>query len=218
MTIEIKMLTLGMVQTNAYLVGDTETGQAILIDPVADAETLYETSQSAGWSIDLILATHAHFDHVLASKAIKEMTDAPFYIHEDAVKWLKMLPQSGKMFGLGEFPEAAEPDRLLTTATETIELGAIKLETLYTPGHADGHLSFYMRDHDVVFSGDTLFKGSIGRTDLPGGDPARLMRSIVEQIIPLGDETQVLSGHGDPTTVGRERQVNPFLRAYDGEA
>ncbi len=109
------------------------------------------------------------------------------------------------------FPEAAEPDRLLTTEPETIELGAIKLETLYTPGHAPGHLAFYMRDQGVVFSGDALFAGSIGRTDLPGSDHDLLMQSIREKLLTLPDETRVLSGHGKPTTIGTERATNPFL-------
>ncbi|MCA9915936.1 MAG: MBL fold metallo-hydrolase, partial [Anaerolineae bacterium] len=169
MTIQIKMLTLGIVSTNAYLIGDTETNEAILIDPVDNAPLLQETAQESSWDIKLILATHAHFDHVLASKELKELTGAPFWIHEDCVPSLEKLPSQGRMFGMAEFPEAAVPDRLLTSQPETIEVGTIKLETLYTPGHAVGHLSFYMPEHKVVFSGDSLFAGNIGRTDLPGG-------------------------------------------------
>ena len=151
MTIEIKRLTLGMVSTNAYLVADTETKEAILIDPVDKADVIKQAADEAGWTIKLILATHAHFDHVLASKDLKEMTGAPFWIHEDCVSMLKTLPMQGKLFGLGDFPVAATPDRLLKSESETIELGAIKLETLYTPGHAVGHLSFYMPEHKLVF-------------------------------------------------------------------
>jgi glyoxylase-like metal-dependent hydrolase (beta-lactamase superfamily II) len=215
MSIDIRMITLGMVATNAYLVSDTATQEALLIDPVDDADALISMAEEAGVTIKLILATHAHFDHVLASKALKERTGAPFYIHADCVKWLEVLPQQGKRFGFGEFPPAATPDRLLTSAPEVLTLGSIRLETLYTPGHADGHLAFYMPSHRVVFSGDALFKGSIGRTDLPGGNAHTLLTSIFEKLLPLGDDVTVLSGHGGATTIGAERKTNPFLRDAD---
>jgi glyoxylase-like metal-dependent hydrolase (beta-lactamase superfamily II) len=115
------------------------------------------------------------------------------------------------------FPEAAEPDRLLTTEPEVIELGQIRLETLYTPGHAPGHISFYMREAELVFSGDCLFAGSIGRTDLPGSNYEVLMQSIFEKLLPLGDNIKVLPGHMDITTIGKERATNPFLLEYANE-
>lgn len=214
MTIEIKMLTLGMVSTNAYIIGDTETKQAIVIDPVDNADLLLNTAQEAGWKIELILATHGHFDHVLASKALKDHTKAPFYIHKADVPLLESLPQTGLMFGGKEFPEAAKPDHLLSDETEIIELGAIKLETIFTPGHAPGHIAYYMRDHNLIFSGDCLFSGSIGRTDLPGGDYEQLMQSIVNKLLSLDDTTQVLPGHMRPTTIGDERRTNPFILSY----
>lgn len=213
-SIVIQQLTLGMVSTHAYIVGDSASKQAVVIDPVDDAPLLYKTAQEAGWTIALILATHSHFDHVLASKALKDLTGAPFYIHAEAVPLLETLPQQGRMFGLGEFPEAATPDRLLTSEPETLAVGAIKLETRYTPGHAPGHLSFYLRDANVVFAGDTLFAGSIGRTDLPGGDIDVLMRSIYEQLLTLPDDTQVLPGHMGLTSIGRERRTNQFVLDY----
>lgn len=211
MAIEIRKMTLGAVATNAYLIGDTETNEAILIDPVDDAELIKKTTDDAGWTIKLILATHAHFDHVLASKALKEMTGAPFWIHEKASPMLETLPMQGRLFGMGKFPSAAKPDRLLKTDPETIEIGAIKLESLYTPGHAEGHLSFYMREQKILFSGDTLFFRGIGRTDLPGGNLDRLLKSIHEQLFPLGDDVRVLPGHMQETTIGFEREHNPYL-------
>ena len=212
MTIKITFVTLGLAATNAYLVGDEDTQEAILIDPVDQADLLKKMADDAGWTIKLILATHAHFDHVLASKALKEITGAPFYLHSEAAERLKDLPETGLRFTGSLYPEAATPDRLLTTEPETIELGAIKLETLYTPGHAPGHLAFYLRDHDLVFSGDALFAGSVGRTDLPGGDHALLIRMIREKLLTLPDETTVLPGHGGATTIGQERKTNPFLK------
>lgn len=214
MAIKILQLNLGLAATNAYIIGDTEINEAILIDPVDDAKRLLAAAKNEGWNIRLILATHAHFDHVLASKELKELTGAPFYIHEDCVPWLEQLPTQGRLFGLSTFPEAAKPDQLLTSGPEEIDLGGIKLKTLYTPGHAPGHLSFYLPSEHIVFSGDTLFAGSIGRTDLPGGDYNVLMDSIFSKLIPLGDETIVLAGHMQATTIGQERQTNPFLLDY----
>src|SRR5690606_16006601 len=139
MTLEIKMLTLGIAATNCYLLGDTETNEAILIDPVDDAPLLYKTAQEAGWTFKLILATHGHFDHVLASQPLKDLTNAPFAIHEAEMSWLRAMPQQGLMFFGSPFPDAAKPDRFLTTEPEVIELGAIHLETIFTPGHSPGH-------------------------------------------------------------------------------
>ncbi|MBZ0295620.1 MAG: MBL fold metallo-hydrolase [Anaerolineae bacterium] len=214
MTVKIKMLTLGIASTNSYIVGDTETKEALVIDPVDRAPLLVKAAQESGWTIKLILATHGHFDHVLASKELKELTGAPFYIHEKGPFWLDKMPDQGLMFTGQPFPEAATPDRYLTDGPETITLGAITLETRFTPGHSPDHLSYYMPEKKLVFSGDCLFTGSIGRTDLPGCDYDVLMQSIFEQLLPLGDEVRVLPGHMEPTTIGAERQSNPFLLEY----
>ncbi len=218
MTVEIKTLTLGIVATNCYLVGDTAAGAAVVIDPVDEADLILETARAAGWTIKLILATHGHFDHVLASKALKERTGAPFYIHANDMFLLKSLPQQGLMFTGALFPEAAAPDRLLTDGPEVIEVGAVRLETLFTPGHAPGHVSFYMRAQQAVFSGDCLFAGSIGRTDLPGANYNTLMRSIFDRLLTLGDAVRVLPGHMEPTTIGVERRTNPFLLEFAGRS
>lgn len=216
MTVAIKMLTLGPVSTNAYIVGDTDTKEALVIDPVDDAPLLIKSAEDAGWTIKLILATHAHFDHVLASKELKEKTGAPFWTHSESVQWLESLPQQGQLFFGKPFPEGAKPDKLIGNDPETIELGEIKLETIYTPGHAPDHIAYYMRDHNIIFSGDCLFAGSIGRTDLFGGNYNLLMETIFTKLIPLGDDVRVLPGHMEETTIGRERQTNPFLLNYDG--
>jgi len=215
MSIKIYAKTLGMVQTNAYLVGDTETNEAVLIDPVDEAPTLVQTAKDAGWTIKLILATHAHFDHVLASQALVNLTGAPFYIHEEAAPHLDNLPQTGVQFTGTPFPQAAKPDKLLSN-DDVIEHGSIRLQSLYTPGHAPGHLSFYLESEGIVFSGDSLFAGTIGRTDLPGGSMSTLMQSIEDQLLPLPDETRVLPGHGTETSIGQERHTNPFILNHLG--
>jgi hydroxyacylglutathione hydrolase len=211
MGFEIRVLTLGLAVTNCYILGDTETGDAILIDPVDQPELLLKTIADEGWTLKLMLATHGHFDHVLASKGVKDATGVPFYIHSADVPWLESLPQRGVQFTGTPFPEAAVPDRLLTDEPETITVGNFRLETLFTPGHAPGHIAYYWPDANLVFAGDALFKGSIGRTDLPGGNYDTLMRSIFEKLVPLGDDVRVLSGHGEPTTIGHERRTNPYL-------
>lgn len=215
MSIRIKSLTLGPFATNAYIVADTATRNAILIDPVDDAPTIMRAAADDGWSIQLMIATHAHLDHVLASADIKEALHVPFLIHEECAPLLDEIPLQGAYFGLGQLPAAAEPDRLLTSESEIIELDAIRLHSLYTPGHVPGHLSFYLPEQKILFSGDTLFAGSIGRTDLPGGDHNLLMRSIFQQLMALDDDVHVLPGHMGATSIGRERRSNPFLLAYN---
>lgn len=214
MPIKIKSLTLGPFATNAYLLADTQTNNAILIDPVDDAPAILHAAAAEGWNIQLMIATHAHLDHVLASAAIKDQLNIPFLIHQDCAALLEEIPLQGIYFGLGQLPAAATPDRLLKSESEIIELDSIRLMSLYTPGHAPGHLSFYLAEHKVLFSGDTLFAGSIGRTDLPGGDHELLMKSIFDQLMTLDDDVRVLPGHMGATTIGRERQTNPFILSY----
>ncbi|MBC8100550.1 MAG: MBL fold metallo-hydrolase [Armatimonadetes bacterium] len=210
--LEIIVLTLGIVATNCYIIGDKATGNALLIDPVDDAPLLVQTAAQAGFTIKLILATHGHFDHVLASADLKTLTGAPFYINQRDAGFLERLPETGLRYTGERFPEAGVPDRWLTDVPEVLTLDGIRLETLFTPGHAPGHLCFYLRDHGIVFGGDALFMGSIGRTDLPGSDTATLMHSIFDVLLPLGDDIRLLPGHGPETTLGRERRTNPFLR------
>ena len=218
MPIQIISLTLGAIATNAYLVADTATGNAILIDPVDDAPRILAAAAERSWNIQLMLATHAHFDHVLASAAIKDQLGIPFYVHQDSPSWLQRIPEQGRHFGFGELPAPAQPDRLLTSTSETIPLDSIRLQTLYTPGHAPDHLSFYLPAQKILFSGDALFAGSIGRTDLPGGDFPLLMQSINDKLMTLPDDVQVLPGHMQPTTIGAERSTNPFILGYGGGA
>ena len=214
MSIKIKALTLGPFATNAYLVADAATGNAVLIDPVDDAPAILRAAEAEGWAIKLMLATHAHLDHVLASDAIKRELQIPFLIHEECESLLEEIPLQGRYFGLGQLPAAAQPDRLLTSDSEAVGLDSIRLKSLYTPGHAPGHLSFYLAEHKLLFSGDTLFAGSIGRTDLPGGDHELLMKSIIERLMVLDDDVRVLPGHMGATTIGRERLTNPFILSY----
>lgn len=213
MTIEILKLTLGLVSTNCYIVGDTDSGAAIVIDPADNAPAILEAVEQRGWTIRQVLATHAHFDHVLAVEEICRASGAPFLMHEKDAPTLNALQLTGQLFGL-TLPPPPEVDRYVT-AGETIEVGAIRLNVRFTPGHTPGHVSYVLDSDPVVFCGDCLFAGSIGRTDLPGGDQALLLRSIREQLLTLPDDTTVASGHGELTTIGVERRTNPFLTGDD---
>jgi len=215
MTLKILSTTLGIVATNAYLIADTTTNRAVLIDPVDEPETLLKLASDNDYTIALVLATHAHFDHVLASKAVVEATGAPFRIHAEAAPYLDRLPETGLRFVGERYPEAATPTSHIADK-EIIELDGIRLQAHYTPGHAPGHLSFVMPGHDLVFSGDALFAGAVGRTDLEGGSIAVLMESIKTRLLTLPDDTRVLPGHGGATTIGHEREHNPFIKQYIG--
>lgn len=216
MAIEIQMLTLGVVQTNCFVVGDTESGAAVVIDPADNAPAILRVVREKGWTVREILATHAHFDHVLAVQDLREATGAPFQLHEADLPLLQGMQLSGRLFGL-EVPPPPEPDGFVEEG-KPILMDGIRLDVLFTPGHSPGHVSYVLAAQEVVFSGDCLFRGSVGRTDLPGGDYARLMRSIFEQLLPLGDGFTIAPGHMGLTTVGHERQTNPFLLDYAATA
>ena len=215
MAIEILGLALGMVSTNCYLVGDSDSGDAVVIDPADDAPTILHAAAQRGWTIRLILATHAHFDHVLAVEGVKQASGAPFRLHEADLPTLRALQLTGQLFGL-TLPPPPEVDSFVT-AGEAIAVGPIRLGVRFTPGHTPGHVSYVLDSEQVVFCGDCLFAGSIGRTDLPGGDAALLIDSIRTELLSLPDYFTVASGHGALTTIGVERRTNPFLSA-DGDA
>ena len=215
MSVEVLKLTLGPLQTNCYLLGDTQSGDALVIDPADHAELLVETAHTHGWTIRAILATHGHFDHVLASGPLQKATDAPFYAHRADLPMIQaLIPQVRDWMGIVASPPAEVTH--FVEEGETIAVGGITLEVLYTPGHSPGHVSYVWRAQRTVFSGDCLFRGSIGRTDLPGGSYETLMRSITQKLLPLGDAFTVAPGHMENTTIGYERTRNPFLSDYFG--
>lgn len=207
--ISILQLPLGPMQTNCYLVGCETTMQAAVIDPGWNGRSIAATADDQGWSISHILLTHSHFDHVGGLADLKQEVNAPVYIHEEATPMLRHAARSAQMFQV-TIPEPPEPEERLEEG-DTIQVGELSLEVLFTPGHAPGHISFYLPEQGVIFDGDVLFQQGIGRTDLPGGDYKLLMQTIEEKLMVLPDETHVLSGHGPATTIGDERRRNPFL-------
>lgn len=206
---QIFQLPLGPLQTNCYVLGCPDTRQAAVIDPSWDGRRIAQLVAEQGWTVSHILLTHAHFDHVGGLAELKEATGAPVYIHREAEAMLANAERSASLF---QAPMIAPPppDHYLQ-ARQKLAVGNQELEVFYTPGHAPGHVCFYLAAYDVVFDGDVLFQGSIGRTDLPGGDTDVLMASIRDHLLTLPDETAVLSGHGPATTIGQERLTNPFL-------
>lgn len=208
--IRILQLPLGPLQTNCYVLADEDTAQAAVIDPSWDGRAIAEHVRRQGWTISHIWLTHSHFDHVGGLGELKALSGAPVYVHHEATAMLANAPKAAMLWGI-TIDEPPSPDVLLR-GDETLQLGETKIDVLYTPGHAPGHVCFHLPGERVIFDGDVLFQGSIGRTDLPGGDYEVLMTSIREKLLPLPDETAVLSGHGPATTIGDERRSNPFLQ------
>jgi len=203
-------LVVGSLATNCYIVGDPETKKGIIIDPGGDAQRIMDAVKREGLEIVCIVDTHGHVDHVLANEVVKELTGAPIAIHPaDA----PMLTDPKKGFGMfamffGGLRGGPPADVLLNDGDE-VRFGNQSLRVVHTPGHSQGSISLV--GDGVVFSGDALFQGSIGRTDFPGGDHRQLVDSIRRHILTLPDDAVVYSGHGPATTVGDERRYNPFL-------
>ena len=204
----IKQLPVGPIQTNCYIAGCEETKEGVVIDPGEEAERILAEIKALGLTVKYILNTHAHFDHILANRSLVQATGAPLALHPLD---LPLLRQNGgaSLFGF-EVPASPEPDLALAEG-DIISFGTYTFQVLFTPGHTPGHVSFYEAKAGVVFDGDVLFAGGIGRTDLPGGDYETLMASINDKLMVLPDETVVCSGHGPVTTIGRERARNPWL-------
>ncbi len=206
----LRVLELGPFAANCYIVGVEKTREGMILDPVAEAETIMDNVRQLGLTIKLIVATHAHPDHIMALRQVKEETEAPFAIHE-AESAGRIMPGIARIMGLimtGSPKPLPKPNRLLKDG-DIIELGDLSFTVLHTPGHSPGGISLY--GHGVAFVGDTLFNFSIGRTDFPGCSYQKLMDSIHNKLMTLPDETIVLPGHGPRTTIGTERQYNPFL-------
>jgi hydroxyacylglutathione hydrolase len=206
----ILSLILGPVETNAYLAVDLESGEAAAIDPAWDGELIVSEAQRHGWRISQVWFTHAHFDHIAGAAAIiNSVQPSPrAYLHPGDLQLYRM--QGGApLFGLriDRSPEPVQP----LAAGQFLQLGKQSFQVRHTPGHTLGHVIFYHADEEVVFCGDLIFKGSVGRTDLPGGSHLTLLESLRNHVLSLPDGTRLLSGHGPETTVGEERINNPFL-------
>lgn len=205
-------LVVGALACNCYVVGDPDTMQAIVIDPGDDAGRILEAVTSRGLKLAASVATHAHFDHILAAEALSALTGVPFLLHLEDVELLRWLPDSlGLFLGIHDGPPAPEVDRRLADG-DVIRVGARELRVIHTPGHSPGSICLLAEEPEeaMVFAGDTLFANSVGRTDLPGGDQTQLITSIRQRLFPLGD-LAVYPGHGPATALGKEKVSNPFV-------
>ena len=210
MSLEIVTLTLGPVETNAYLIADSETNVAIVIDPAWDGEKILDAANQKGWRISNIWLTHAHFDHLGGAAAVADGSNPPppVALHPEDY-WLWREQGGARMFGMDIDPG---PERSIDLEDgQELFLGDYSFKVLYAPGHTPGHVMFYCETENVLFSGDVIFQNSIGRTDLPHGDTQTLLNSIRDQVLVLPDETKIFSGHGSQTLVGIEKIQNPFL-------
>lgn len=212
MTLEILQLPLGMTMTNAYLVGDIESKQAVVVDPGYEGEKILVQAKQRGWEIAAIWLTHAHFDHIGGGGAVAAGCAQPpaVALHPDD-EWLWEVQGGASLFGIqGVDPGPAPTIKL--AHMQILTLGEHKFEVRHTPGHTPGHVVFYSKENATLFCGDVIFRGSIGRTDLPRGDFKTLINSIETQVFSLPDDTLLLNGHGPETTVGYEKAYNPFLK------
>ncbi|HXG41565.1 MAG TPA: MBL fold metallo-hydrolase [Dehalococcoidia bacterium] len=204
----VRGIVVGLFAENCWIVGNRRTGEAICIDPGDQPQDILNLAKDLGVRIKLIVNSHGHLDHVLGVRAIKEATGAKFLMHRADVDIARGASRAALMW-LGRYVEPPpDPDAFIEDGDE-VDVDGVKLKVIHTPGHTPGSCSFFTEG--MLFSGDTLFRGSIGRTDLPGGDYDQEMRSIIDKLLVLPDDTVVLPGHMEETRIGIEKATNPFV-------
>lgn len=203
----IKTITVSPFAENCYIVASEKTRGGVVIDPGDEIDRIIAEIEDAGVTVSKIINTHGHIDHTAGVKEMQEKLGIPFFIHEGDMDFLKIIDEQAKMFGM-ETLGVPEVEGFLNEG-DTIEFDDIILSVLHTPGHSPGGICF-LGEKDILV-GDTLFAGSIGRTDLPGGNYDQLIDSVDTKLMPLDEKMNVFSGHGPPTTIGVEKRTNPFL-------
>ncbi len=205
--LEVVALPNGQFVENCYLVADAGSREAVIIDPGEESGRFLAELKTRGWNLQAIWLTHAHIDHILGVGPVHRATGAPIYLHPFDRRLYDALPQFGSW--VGTRVEPAPPPQFELEAGQLLRVGNYEFVVRFTPGHSPGSVSFH--GQGMIFGGDVLFNGSVGRTDLPGGDSATLLASIQSEFLSLPDSTVVHSGHGPDTTIGVERVTNPFL-------
>ena len=204
-----EILPVGLLQCNCSILGDETSREAIVVDPGDDIPAIQAVLQRHGLSVKYIVITHAHIDHIAGAQHLKRLTEAPILYNQNDLPLVKMMDVQASWLRMPT-PEVAPPDAPLVDG-QTLAISGISGTILHTPGHTQGSLCLYLPEHSILLAGDTLFTGSVGRTDLPGGNTQQLIRSIHTQLLTLPDDVRVVPGHGPNTTIGEERQSNPFL-------
>jgi hydroxyacylglutathione hydrolase len=205
-----EILPVGMLQCNCSIFGDEQTREALVVDPGDEIAQILEVLARHGLTVKSIVITHAHIDHIGGAQKLKQATGAPVYMNLNDSELQRMLDAQATWLGMPPV-EQVEIDVPVKDGDKLL-VGASEIQVLHTPGHTQGSISLFMPGEGKLVAGDTLFRDSIGRTDLPGGDSKQIIRSIHEKLMPLPDETIVIPGHGENTTIGREKQFNYFLR------
>lgn len=204
-----EIIPVGPLQCNCSIIGDGTTREAMVIDPGDEIEDILALVRKHNLQVKQIVITHAHIDHVGGAMKLRAATGAPILLNQNDYGLLKMLDVQAAWIG-APAPGKVEIDHSITTG-ETVSAGSHTAQILHTPGHSEGSICLYFQPEKKLIAGDTLFAGSIGRTDLPGGDMQKIMRSLHNTLMGLPDETVVVPGHGELTTIGEERESNPFL-------
>jgi hydroxyacylglutathione hydrolase len=199
----------GLLGCNCSILGDEVSGEAIVVDPGYDIPRILTVLAKHKLTVKKILVTHAHIDHIASAVDLKEITGAPILYSQADLPLVAMMDQQAGMFGLPA-PTVLPPDHSPADG-EVVEVGGIQGNVLYTPGHSEGSLCLYVPNEHLLLAGDTLFAGGVGRTDFPGGNTGKLLASIHDRLLTLPNDTVVVPGHGPATTIGVERQTNPFL-------
>jgi hydroxyacylglutathione hydrolase len=206
----IETFPVGPLQCNCTILGDEQSGEAIVIDPGEEIGRIHRRLTELGLKLKQILITHGHIDHVGGALKLKRLTGAPILLNENDLPQLEIMDQQAAWLGVAP-PETAPPDEPLSDGL-SVGLDSFPAQVLHTPGHTQGSVCLHFAPLKLLIAGDTLFAGSIGRTDLPGGDFGQIIDSIESRLLRLPDETRVLPGHGAATTIGAERRSNPFLQ------
>lgn len=205
----LRTFPVGPLACNCSIIGDEASGTAIVIDPGDQVEGILQFLQQHGLKLVSILITHAHIDHIGGAAKLKQRTGAPVLLNHRDLELYQMLDVQAQWLGI-RTPEQTPIDASLEERT-SLKLGDQSIQVMETPGHTQGSVCLYLPGQNLLFAGDTLFAGSIGRTDLPGGDSRMILQSLHSRVLALPDETVVIPGHGEETTIGRERESNPFL-------
>ncbi|MBV8730321.1 MAG: MBL fold metallo-hydrolase [Acidobacteriia bacterium] len=205
-----EILPVGVLQCNCSIFGDEESREGLVVDPGDNVSDVLEIVRRHGLKVKAIVITHAHIDHIGGAQKLKQATGAPVYMNQNDIELQQMLEMQAAWLGM------KPPEQVAIDATakdgDRLVVGTTEVNVLHTPGHTQGSISLWMPSEGKLVAGDTLFRDSIGRTDLPGGDGRQILQSIHEKLLPLPPETVVIPGHGENTTIGREKRFNPFLQ------